>query len=300
MARLRDRLFLGEIKSLNGNTREKLPGSFIQLNNGYTHYEIAGPDDEPPVVLVHGFSVPYFVWDPTFEALTAAGLRVLRYDLYGRGYSDRPHETNDLDFFTSQLFALLDALGLEDPVHVVSLSMGGVVAAEFVRRYPERVAGLAFIDPAGFDLGLPTAVKLLKLPLLGEFLLGLLDLFGRGSLMQAMLSDFYQPTQAAIDYFVPRYQGQMQYAGFKRSLLSSLRAGMFDEDLDLFRGVAASQKPVLLIWGEQDQTVPFRHAARFCELVPQVEFHAIGQAGHIPHFERPELVNPILIKFLKR
>ena len=42
------------------------------------------------VVLAHGFSVPYFVYDPTFEFLTQAGFRVLRYDLFGRGFSDRP------------------------------------------------------------------------------------------------------------------------------------------------------------------------------------------------------------------
>lgn len=37
---------------------------------------------------MHGFSVPYYIWEPTFAALVQAGLRVLRYDLYGRGYSD--------------------------------------------------------------------------------------------------------------------------------------------------------------------------------------------------------------------
>jgi len=44
----------------------------------------------PAVALVHGFSVPYYVWDPTAPELARAGFRVLRYDLYGRGYSDRP------------------------------------------------------------------------------------------------------------------------------------------------------------------------------------------------------------------
>jgi pimeloyl-ACP methyl ester carboxylesterase len=51
------------------------------LSNGVVHYELTGSEDAPVVVLVHGFSVPCYVWDPTFEALTEAGFRVLRYDL---------------------------------------------------------------------------------------------------------------------------------------------------------------------------------------------------------------------------
>ena len=52
--------------------------------------ELGTPGRPASVVLIHGFSVPYFIWDPTFEALHAAGMNPLRYDLYGRGYSDRP------------------------------------------------------------------------------------------------------------------------------------------------------------------------------------------------------------------
>lgn len=58
-------------------------GSYVRLGSGVTHYELAGAKDARTVVLVHGFSVPYYIWDPTFDALTAAGFRVLRYDLTG-------------------------------------------------------------------------------------------------------------------------------------------------------------------------------------------------------------------------
>jgi pimeloyl-ACP methyl ester carboxylesterase len=54
----------------------------------------------------------------------------------------------------------------------------------------------------------------------------------------------------------------------------------------------------MLIWGMEDQTVPFKHSAKFMQLVQQTEFHAIDQAKHIPQFERPEKVNPLIINFL--
>ena len=62
----------------------------MRLSDGFTHYELGGPPTGHLVVLAAGFSVPYYIWDPTFSALTEAGVRVLRYDYYGRGFSDRP------------------------------------------------------------------------------------------------------------------------------------------------------------------------------------------------------------------
>jgi pimeloyl-ACP methyl ester carboxylesterase len=113
-----------------------------------------------------------------------------------------------------------------------------------------------------------------------------------------MLNDFYEPTEEVREYFVPRYLEQMKYQGFKRSLLSTLRARMLEEDITLFRRLGELQKQVLLIWGKTDPTVPFRYSEMFKKLVPQTEFHAIDKAGHIPHFERPEVVNPLLVRFL--
>ncbi|HEY2381673.1 MAG TPA: alpha/beta hydrolase, partial [Terriglobia bacterium] len=59
--------------TLDAATRSRLPGQFAQLADGYTHYELGGPADAPLVVLAAGFSVPYYIWDPTFKALTGAG-----------------------------------------------------------------------------------------------------------------------------------------------------------------------------------------------------------------------------------
>jgi pimeloyl-ACP methyl ester carboxylesterase len=92
-----------ETKELNDLTRKDLSGSFIQLPGGVTHYELSNPDQENTVVLVHGFSVPYFIFDPTFQFLTGSGFRVVRYDLFGRGFSDRPEARYNIDLFVNNL-----------------------------------------------------------------------------------------------------------------------------------------------------------------------------------------------------
>jgi pimeloyl-ACP methyl ester carboxylesterase len=293
-----DRLYLGESKRLNAAVRATIPGAYIELSDGATRYELGGPESGPPVVLVHGFLGPYFIWDATFAGLTAAGFRVLRYDLFGRGYSDRPQRPYGTALFVRQLAELLDALGIPK-AHLVSLSMGGVVAAEFASHHPQRVNKLAFIDPAGFELGLSLTARALKLPLVGEFILGVLGLLGNQKLIQAMVDDFFKKDKVLIENFVPQYEAQMQYRGFKRALLSSFREGMLDDQHEIYGAVGASGKPVLLIWGEEDETVPYLHHELFQRLAPQTEFHAIPDTAHIPHVERPELVNPILIRFLR-
>ena len=295
--RILDRLFIGEHLILDARVRESLPGRTAWFTDGVTYYECSGPERGTPVILIHGFSVPNFIWDRNFSVLADAGFRIVRYDLFGRGYSDRPRIAYDKALFVRQLADLMDALKIEQ-TDLISLSMGGPIAAEFAYRFPKRVRKLVFIDPAGFDLELPFAVKLLNVPVLGEIMLGLLGLLGTRTLLETMLNDFYSPAQEAKDYFIPRYQEQMKYYGFKRAILSSLRSGMLGEDLELFRRVGELGKRVMLIWGREDQTVPFKHSATFMRQVPNAEFHSIDNAKHIPHFEHPDLVNPLIINFL--
>ena len=103
------------------------------------HYEIAGSPRAETVVLIPGLSVPYFAWDPTFEALVDAQLRVLRYDLYGRGFSDRPDTVYDQDLFDRQLWNLPSALDIGGPVDLVGWSMGGAISVVYASRRPEAV-----------------------------------------------------------------------------------------------------------------------------------------------------------------
>src|SRR5690348_16826332 len=82
-----------EKRTLDDAARRTAPGKFVRLSDGMTHYELSGPDSGTTVILVHGFSVPLYIWDSTAAALSSKGYRVLRYDEYGRGWSDRPNAT---------------------------------------------------------------------------------------------------------------------------------------------------------------------------------------------------------------
>ncbi len=310
-----------EIKELNVETRASADGSFIQLPNGVTHYELSNPENNSPlplgegvgrrgepveavrdVVFVHGFSVPYFIFDPTFKFLTESGFRVLRYDHFGRGLSDRPRARYNLDLFVDQLSDLLDALRLAStglnagarPVSLIALSMGGPIASAFTLRHPERVDKLVLIDPVGArPIALSPALKAAKIPFVAEAILGLI---GGEALIKNAAKDFFDP--AWVAHFISQYRVQMQYKGFKRAILSTLRNNMLDSFIHVYEALGKTDKPVLLFWGRQDTTVPFEHSDDLRAALPKVQFHAIDNCGHIPHYEKPDEVNPILLEFL--
>jgi pimeloyl-ACP methyl ester carboxylesterase len=285
--------FRGETQTLDEDVRASAPGQFVQLLDGFTHYELAGPPDKTVVVLIHGFSVPYFIWDPTFAGLVGAGFRVLRYDLFGRGYSDRPDTTYNQALFNCQLNELLDALGFTAPVNLVGLSMGGAVAVGFTAQHPERVRRLALIDPAGMPMKESPGAKLVRVPWLGEWLF---DRFAERLIVAGLAKDFY--VRDKLDVFEARYRVQMQYRGFKRALLSTLRHGPITTMADAYQEVGRQTCPVLLIWGRNDKTVPFPISEKVRAAIPRAEFHPIDNTGHIPHYEKPEIVNPLLAAFL--
>ncbi len=281
-----------EVRILDDEARAEAPGSFARLSAGVTHYELAGPEDGPPIVLVHGFSVPGYIWDPVFEALSAAGFRVLRYDLFGRGFSDRPHARYDRELFDGQLAELVDALAVPRPLGLAGLSMGGPIAAVFAARRPEQVRRLALLDPAGLPMPESLSIKLVKLPVIGDWLMARI---GDKVLLDNLARDMKTPDEAYIE----KFKTQMQFKGFKRALLATMRSGVLTDASDAFRAVGRHGIPTLLIWGEEDQVVPFLHNEIVRQFIPQAEFHAIPEAGHVPHLERPDVVNPILIDFFQ-
>jgi pimeloyl-ACP methyl ester carboxylesterase len=117
-------------------------------------------------------------------------------------------------------------------------------------------------------------------------------------MVRGIAADFFDPRLIAA--FQEKYRVQMQFKGFLRAILSTMRSGMLGSFLPVYTRLGRLGKPTLLFWGRDDRTVPFRHSSILCQEVPQGEFHALDDCGHIPHFEKPQLVNPLLLEFLKR
>lgn len=260
-----------------------------------THYETAGSPAGPAVVLVHGFSTPLLIWERTAPALAAAGFHVVAYDLFGRGYSDRLRCAYDPALYERQLRGLLETLALRWPVALVGFSMGAQICADFTDRYPARVRRLALVDPAGFSASTLRPSRLALLPVVGEYLQRRIGPVGLADRADGM---FVDPSTVPPE-FRARVLAQARFRGTGRALLSTRRS-MPAEAVDLYRRLGATRKPVLIVWGREDRITAFAQHAIAREAMPGAEFLAVDRAGHAAQYERPEVVNPALVGFLRR
>lgn len=276
-----------EKHDLNETARKNAPGEFIDLSHGLTHYQIGGPVEGQTVILIHGFSVPMYIWDSTFNALADAGFRVVRFDLYGRGYSSRPKLTYDMRLFTQQVREIIDSLGLYTPVALIGVSMGGTIAAGFVSEYPDLIRDVVLIDPFSAKM----KIKFLDIPLIGNYLA---SVFWIPTMPESQLTDFFHPERYP-DWPV-RYKEQMQYRGFRHAILSTARNLLSRDCISLYADLCDHN--VLLIWGVHDKTVPVSQSDTLQKLF-NPDFLLVEDAGHLPQIEQADLVNEQIIKFLK-
>ena len=279
-----------ETTTLDAAARAGASGRFVTLTAGVTHYTVTGPDSGRVAVLVHGFSVPYYIWDSTAVALSAAGFRVVQYDVFGRGLSDRPDVVYDGPLYDRQLSELLDSLRIAGPVDLMGLSYGGFVTGHFTTTYPARVRTLTLVDPAAVSRPVPT---LLTVPIVGTWVWQVMQ---APNAAEGQASDFLHPER--WPNWASLYTPQMQYRGFGRALL---RSSVMSSNTDYAAHYAAVGKtgvPTLLIWGKQDSTVSITNADIVRRGIPAIEFVVIDSAGHLPHMEQAPLVNAKLLLFL--
>jgi pimeloyl-ACP methyl ester carboxylesterase len=278
---------------LNAQVRASLPGDFIQTPHGVIHYELAGPKNSDLVVLVHGFSVPNYLWEPTYQFLLQQGYQVLRFDLFGRGLSDRPDEEYGLELFSDQINDLLTALKVNRPIQLLGLSMGGPVVTRFTNRYPEKVNSLILQDPLVNQLA-PGVISPLEIPYAGEYL------FCTYLLPNYVNGHKNDPSKGHhFAHWGDQYKQQLQYKGFRKALLSSLRYMAKYPFIQEYQKLATIEMPKLLIWGSDDQTIPISEADVLIKLMPKMQYQVIQGAGHVPSMEMPDAFNTVLLKFLR-
>jgi pimeloyl-ACP methyl ester carboxylesterase len=288
----------GERVTLDAELRERLTSEghrFAAIELGTIHYELAGPDSGQLVVLVHGVSGPMEAFDAVVEPLHEAGFRTLRYDHFGRGWSERLDVPHDLELFVTSLEQLLAALELEaEPLRLVGSSMGAIVCSELALRHPNRVERVALLGPAGFPIEASFLAKLIDVPGIGDYLM---KTFGDRSLAEHNRSYFVHP-QRFTD-FQARYEEQLEVEGTKHAILSTMRHAPVQGYVDGYRRLGASEKRVLIVWGRQDTVFPYHHHETAEEAIVHADLLAVDDAGHLPMLEQPAAVLARLIPFLQ-
>ena len=285
-------------------TKSDLPkeGNWANLSSGNIYYQWHNPTVEANgeiIILVHGFSTPSFVWKGILEDLQSSGFKILAYDHFGRGFSERPITSYTKDFYTGTLNDLLDHEEIKNPVHLVGYSMGAPIIGFYTNKFPEKVRSLSLIAPAGFAS--PETVSLtdnlMYYPLIGEWFFNIFrDRFKHMLMPESEDSD--DSKAITQEEYKILFSEQFQYKGFIEALLSTIRNFNLFSVLEMYSSIGESQKPVLAIWGKLDGVVPFSGSERLKQIIPHAELVSIEEGTHDITYRQPSQVSKAIASFL--
>ncbi|MBT3142055.1 MULTISPECIES: alpha/beta fold hydrolase [Roseobacteraceae] len=282
-------------KSMGPEARREAPGEFIELSLGVTHFQWHGPVRGPIAVCVHGLTTPSFVWQGLVPGLTAMGYRVLTYDLYGRGYSDRPKDPQTADFFITQLEELLATQDITEDITLIGYSMGGAIATSYAAKHPHRVRHLVLLASAGMILTTDRMAKYIrKTPVIGDWLM--MAFFPS---RHRTAAEAERDLPSSVPNIVDLQQRELNYRGFIKAILSSLRNLLAQDQHNEHKTIYRAGVPVLAIWGRQDSVIPIRAMGMLTEWSRTTRQEVIEDAGHSLAYTHSDEIIQILQERLR-
>lgn len=251
-------------------------GNFAELSNGFTYYNIDNRFNENTLVFIHGFSVPSYIWEKTYNSAKEKGFKVIKLDLYGRGFSDNPDLDYTDELFANQVIELLQELQITNATFL-GLSNGGRVISKLADIKPNMVEKLVYVSASSFNNHKNTADKNVSKDEINEFIKNRYPTISSGQ-----LSDFKYPENYPL--WDDKYEELLKFKGFARALISTVKN---HKNLDLEnKEISDSNKKVYTIWGDSDSVVVYNDIKeKLNKLIPNRFEYTVPNSGHLPHIE---------------
>lgn len=273
-------------------------------------YQQAGTDssDNPAVILIHGFGASSIHWRKNIPDL-AQTCRVYAIDLLGYGKSAKPAPGQPLTYtFETWGQQVIDFCRevVGSPAFLIANSIGCVVALQAAVDAPEQVRGVALLD---CSLRLLHDRKRQTLPWYRSAPTPYIQkVLSFKPLIQLFFAQLAKPN--AVKRILRQAYGRKDEV--TDELVSLLLEPAFDEGaVDVFLAfISYSQGPIpedllpklscpaLILWGKEDPWEPVELARAYGDYPAVEDFIELDGVGHCPQDEAPELVNPILLKWV--
>ncbi|MEO6051861.1 MAG: alpha/beta hydrolase [Pyrinomonadaceae bacterium] len=270
---------------------------FVNVDGARVHYQEFGDAAKPPIILIHGYTASVYVWKTAAPMLAEAGFRVIAIDLLGFGYSEKPSWFDySIQSQARQVSRFMNRLGIGRAT-VVGSSYGGAVALNLTLDYPEAVEKLVLVDAViNDDLKAHPVLRLASFPGIGEAITPFLSdskIFlryrMRGTLARA---NHHMITDERIESI----RRPLFAADGHHSLLATSRnwsANHIERDAHLIN------QPTLIIWGEEDTTIPIKNGYKLHNEILNSRFVVLKECGHVPQEEKSEIFTELVTEFCR-
>ncbi|MDJ0391108.1 3-oxoadipate enol-lactonase [Roseomonas sp. E05] len=255
---------------------------FRRIRDLDMHFQVAGPEEAPVLLMLHSLGTGLQVWDAPAAAL-AGRFRVLRPDLRGHGLTSVPPGPYRIEQMAADVLALLDDLRI-GAAHVAGLSIGGLVAQTMAAQAPERVTSLVLCDTA---LAIPPV-----------------ELWHQRAALARRegMEPLVEPVCAR--WVTPGFQGTPEAAGLRAMLRRTAPEGYAGAAeaiaaCDLSGVTPGIRCPALVLVGEEDQATPVAAAEALRDAIPGARLVVLPGLAHLPLAERPEAVLAPMRDFLE-
>ena len=270
-------------------------------------YELLQAEDsvEATILLFMGISNDALAWPDYFlQPMIDSGYQVIRFDYRGTGCSDwmenwSKSNAYSLTDMAADGIAILDKLEIEK-VHLIGISMGGMIAQETLIKYPERVISLTSIMASGYieDPELPgISMNVIK----GFIKIGLkygifkseqnsvkLQIAARHLLMGDQEYELdYKRISEQVLYNIRNRKGYNPKVSRQHTYATSISGSRYAK-------LEKIQSPTLIIHGKTDPLIPIAHGKKCAEIIPNAKTFWVDGLGHdIPEEFSDTILNEI-------
>ena len=239
-----------------------------------------------PTLLLHGLGSSGKDWELIAPRL-AAHHRIVVPDVRGHGRSDKPAGAYGVPLFARDIAAFCDRLGLSG-VHIVGLSMGGMIAFELAVQRPDLVRSLVIVN-SGPDM----VPRTLGFRAMMGFRLLLLRLLGPAGLARVVAGKLFpKPEQAELRRTIAERLGQNDPDVYMRATRGLIGWSVLDRLHEI-------TCPVLVLASDRDYT-PVSAKQAYVAKLKDANLEVIKDSGHASPADQPEQVSDSILRFFAR